>query len=30
MCEQHHIENILNDMIDNVCFIKETTYKKNK
>lgn len=29
MCEQHHIENILNEMIDNICYIK-TTYKNNK
>ena len=23
MCEQHHIENILNEMIDNITYVKK-------
>ncbi len=28
MKEQYHIENIFNEMIDNICFIKRTTCLK--
>lgn len=30
MDEQYHIENVFNEMIDNVCYIKRTTCLSNK
>lgn len=30
MEEKYHIENIFNDMIDNICYIKRTTCLSNR